>query len=41
MATTQTLNLWDGQINTRVHSAGSGDPVVFLHGAAGLQWGVE
>ncbi len=38
MATTQTLDLWDGQISTRVHSAGSGDPVVFLHGAAGLQW---
>jgi pimeloyl-ACP methyl ester carboxylesterase len=38
VATTQTLDLWDGQITTRVHSAGSGDPVVFLHGAAGLQW---
>jgi pimeloyl-ACP methyl ester carboxylesterase len=38
VATTQTLDLWDGQISTRVHSAGSGDPVVFLHGAAGLQW---
>lgn len=36
--TTQTLELWDGQITTRVHRAGSGDPLVFLHGAMGLQW---
>jgi pimeloyl-ACP methyl ester carboxylesterase len=35
---TQTLQLWDGRIETRIHQAGSGDPVVFLHGAAGLQW---
>jgi pimeloyl-ACP methyl ester carboxylesterase len=38
MVTMQTLELWDGQISTRVHHAGSGDPVVFLHGAMGLQW---
>jgi pimeloyl-ACP methyl ester carboxylesterase len=38
MPTTQTLDLWDGQITTRVHQAGSGEPVVFLHGAMGLQW---
>jgi pimeloyl-ACP methyl ester carboxylesterase len=38
VTTTQTLELWDGQISTRVHRSGSGDPVVFLHGAAGLQW---
>jgi pimeloyl-ACP methyl ester carboxylesterase len=36
--TTQTFSVWDGQITTRVHSAGSGDPVVFLHGAGGLLW---
>jgi pimeloyl-ACP methyl ester carboxylesterase len=36
-ATTQMLSVWDGQITTRVHIAGSGDPVVFLHGASGLQ----
>jgi pimeloyl-ACP methyl ester carboxylesterase len=38
MVTTETFELWDGQITTRVHRAGSGDPVVFLHGAGGLQW---
>lgn len=36
--TAQSLSVWDGRITTRVHSAGSGDPVVFLHGAGGLEW---
>src|SRR5215510_6291269 len=36
--TTRTLSVWDGQITTRVHIAGSGEPVVFLHGPTGLQW---
>ena len=36
--TTQSLSVWDGRITTRVHTAGSGDPVVFLHGAGGLEW---
>jgi pimeloyl-ACP methyl ester carboxylesterase len=35
---TQDVKVWDERITTRVHSAGRGDPVVFLHGAAGLQW---
>src|SRR2546423_7073429 len=38
MADTQEVKAWNGQITTRVHRAGSGDPVVFLHGAAGLEW---
>jgi len=38
MPTTQNLDLWDGQITTRVYSAGSDDPVVFFHAATGLQW---
>jgi len=36
--TTQDVKAWDDRITTRVHRAGNGDPVVFLHGAAGLQW---
>jgi pimeloyl-ACP methyl ester carboxylesterase len=36
--TTQDVKAWDDRITTRVHRAGSGDPVVFLHGAAGLVW---
>ena len=35
---TQDVKAWDERITTRVHCAGSGDPVVFLHGAAGLEW---
>jgi len=35
---TQDVRAWNNQITTRVHRAGSGDPLVFLHGAAGLQW---
>jgi pimeloyl-ACP methyl ester carboxylesterase len=37
-AETQDVQAWNGRITTRVHRAGTGDPVVFLHGAAGLQW---
>ena len=36
--TTQSLSVGDGRITTRVHTAGHGDPVVFLHGAGGLEW---
>jgi len=36
--TAQSLDVWDGRITTRVHTAGRGDPVVFLHGAGGLEW---
>ena len=36
--TTQDVKAWNERITTRVHRAGKGDPVVFLHGAAGLQW---
>ena len=36
--TTQSLSVWNGRITTRVHTAGRGDPVVFLHGAGGLEW---
>jgi len=36
--TTQDVKAWDDRITTRVHRAGQGEPVVFLHGAAGLQW---
>jgi len=36
--TTQDVKAWDDRITTRVHRAGKGEPVVFLHGAAGLQW---
>jgi pimeloyl-ACP methyl ester carboxylesterase len=36
--TTQDVKAWDDRITTRVHRAGQGEPVVFLHGAAGLRW---
>ena len=36
--TARSVEVWDGRITTRVHSAGSGQPVVFLHGAGGLEW---
>jgi pimeloyl-ACP methyl ester carboxylesterase len=36
--TTRTVTAWDDRVTTRVHTAGSGDPLVFLHGASGLQW---
>lgn len=35
---TEHVRAWNGQINTRVHIAGSGAPLVFLHGASGLEW---
>ena len=40
MVTTQdrTETAWRDQVETRVRVAGSGPPVVFLHGAYGLQW---
>jgi pimeloyl-ACP methyl ester carboxylesterase len=40
MVTTQdrSLTAWRDEVETRVKTAGSGPPVVFLHGAYGLQW---
>ena len=40
MVTTQdrTVTAWKDQVEARVKIAGSGPPVVFLHGAYGLQW---
>jgi len=34
----QTVELQSGRWKTRVLSAGTGDPVVFLHGSGGLMW---
>jgi len=34
----QRLNVWQGKIRANVKIAGSGSPVVFLHGAGGLVW---
>jgi len=34
----RTITAWRDQIDTHVKVAGSGPPVVFLHGAYGLQW---
>ena len=34
----QTVSVWENRINPKVHVAGSGPPVVFLHGAYGLTW---
>jgi pimeloyl-ACP methyl ester carboxylesterase len=40
MVTTQErqITAWKQQVDTRVKVAGSGPPVVFIHGAFGLQW---
>ncbi len=40
MATTEARNVrvWRDEIDTRVQVAGSGPPLVFFHGAMGLQW---
>jgi len=40
MVTTQdrTVTAWRDEVEARVRIAGSGPPVVFLHGAYGLQW---
>jgi pimeloyl-ACP methyl ester carboxylesterase len=40
MVTTQerSVSAWKQQVDTKVRVAGSGPPVVFLHGAFGLQW---
>jgi pimeloyl-ACP methyl ester carboxylesterase len=35
---TRTLSTWADSIHPRVHIAGDGPPLVFLHGAAGLVW---
>ncbi len=32
------IEVQNGRIRTRVFTAGSGDPIVFLHGAGGLTW---
>ena len=34
----RTVSVWGGRINTRVRIAGEGPPLVFFHGAAGLEW---
>ena len=34
----QTVSVWKNQISPKVQVAGSGPPVVFLHGAYGLTW---
>ena len=34
----RTLSVWRGQIQSRIHVAGQGPPLVYLHGAAGLMW---
>ncbi len=34
----RTLSLWRGEIQARVKVAGQGPPLVFFHGATGLQW---
>ena len=34
----QTFSVWKDQIKPKVQVAGSGPPVVFLHGAYGLSW---
>src|SRR5712692_2033405 len=36
----RTLSVWLDQVRPRVKIAGSGPPVVYLHGATGLQWDV-
>lgn len=33
-----TLSVWRDQIQSRIHVAGQGPPLVYLHGAAGLMW---
>lgn len=34
----RTVSVWKNQINPKIRVAGSGPPVVFLHGAYGLTW---
>jgi len=34
----QTVKVWKDSITTKVHVAGDGPPLVFLHGAYGLTW---
>ena len=34
----RTLSVWRDQVQSRVKIAGQGPPLVFLHGATGLQW---
>ena len=34
----RTLSVWRDQVQSRVRIAGQGPPLVFLHGATGLQW---
>jgi len=38
VAEDRTVTAWRDQVEARVKTAGSGPPVVFLHGAYGLQW---
>src|SRR5712692_2376127 len=38
MTEDRTVSAWRDQVATRVKVAGSGLPLVFLHGAYGLQW---
>jgi pimeloyl-ACP methyl ester carboxylesterase len=37
-ATELRVSTFDGKVSTRVHVAGDGPPLVFLHGATGLRW---
>jgi pimeloyl-ACP methyl ester carboxylesterase len=37
-AQTRMVRVQDGRLETQVLTAGAGPPVVFLHGASGLQW---
>ena len=34
----RTLSVWDAQIQSRVKIGGKGPPLVFFHGAYGLEW---
>jgi pimeloyl-ACP methyl ester carboxylesterase len=36
--TDRRVNVWHGQIDANVKVAGSGSPIVYLHGAGGLIW---
>src|SRR5262245_12335620 len=34
----RTVSVWENKIKPKIQVAGSGPPVVFLHGAYGLTW---
>ena len=37
-AQVRTFPVWQQKLNAKVHVAGSGPPLVFLHGPFGLRW---